>query len=433
MSTSFGDSRQRLVALLTEAAELEHNLSCQYLFAAFTLKTHREEGATWEQLESIRRWKGQTLMIARQEMEHLGLVSNLLCAIGEAPYFQRPEFPTRRGYYPIHLRCALERFGLSTLERFVRFEHPLTLSAKSHAFATKRLGETDTNEATSIARMYHEILALFQELGTADPKSLFIGPATAQQTTTTLIPVPLRGISLKPGTAFYNVLVQPVTDLETAEAAVRQILLEGEGAPDDRTGSHFARFLAMHEELAAAQAADPEFDPARDVMKNPRTSYPDEDPTDSTVTVEATNRLSQLFDLGYAVMITMLIRFFYQVDATAAEIAGLQRAAFFPMMTTFIRPVGELLTQLPAREDLPGETAGPSFRFLRQIAYLPHKHAAWKVIESELQLLQDRAQALSVDKELPEGVRQRLVLVYENLGRMAMDFSQTMNLGDGSS
>lgn len=37
--------RELLVTALSEAAEIEHAITCQYLFAAFSLKTHPEEGA----------------------------------------------------------------------------------------------------------------------------------------------------------------------------------------------------------------------------------------------------------------------------------------------------------------------------------------------------------------------------------------------------
>ena len=85
--------RRRLVALLTEAAELEHALMCQYLYAAFSMKRQVDEGVTWQQLELMRRWEASIMLIARQEMEHLGLVCNLLTAIGEAPWLTRPNLP----------------------------------------------------------------------------------------------------------------------------------------------------------------------------------------------------------------------------------------------------------------------------------------------------------------------------------------------------
>ena len=49
-------TRQDLLYLLTQAAELEHSLCCQYLFAAFTLKEQGEEGVTDAQAAVIQRW-----------------------------------------------------------------------------------------------------------------------------------------------------------------------------------------------------------------------------------------------------------------------------------------------------------------------------------------------------------------------------------------
>ena len=76
------DTREELINALTEAAELEHGLLCQYLFAAFSMKKHPTEGATWPQLELVRSWEAHILRVAREEMAHLGTVTNLLTAIG---------------------------------------------------------------------------------------------------------------------------------------------------------------------------------------------------------------------------------------------------------------------------------------------------------------------------------------------------------------
>jgi hypothetical protein len=99
-------------------------------------------------------------------------------------------------------------------------------------------------------------------------------------------------------------------------------------------------------------------------------------------------------------------------------------------MTNFIRPVGELLTQLRARTDSP-LAAGPSFHFARQIAFLPHKQAAWKVLAQQLDMLTELAFAAQKDPDLPADVRTRLELVYENVGRMRINFGNAMGLGRG--
>jgi len=51
------ENRAQLIYLLTEAAELEHNVLCSYLFALFTMKRNAEEGLTVDQVASVARWR----------------------------------------------------------------------------------------------------------------------------------------------------------------------------------------------------------------------------------------------------------------------------------------------------------------------------------------------------------------------------------------
>jgi hypothetical protein len=70
----------------------------QYLFAAYSLKRYDYEGLRPDQLEQVRRWASLITLVARQEMEHLGLALNMLSAIGGTPSFSRPNMPQRRVY-----------------------------------------------------------------------------------------------------------------------------------------------------------------------------------------------------------------------------------------------------------------------------------------------------------------------------------------------
>src|SRR6266516_1467870 len=76
------EHREALIYMLCEAAELEHGIMCQYLFAAFSLKQNEQEGGmTAPELAAVRRWRAQVSRVATQEMLHLALVHNLLTAI----------------------------------------------------------------------------------------------------------------------------------------------------------------------------------------------------------------------------------------------------------------------------------------------------------------------------------------------------------------
>src|SRR5262249_41859545 len=80
------EHREALIYMLCEAAELEHGIMCQYLFAAFSLKQRDDEGLTADEVEAVRRWRQVIAHVATEEMLHLALVQNLLSAIGAAPH-----------------------------------------------------------------------------------------------------------------------------------------------------------------------------------------------------------------------------------------------------------------------------------------------------------------------------------------------------------
>src|SRR3712207_164060 len=94
------ESRQLLVDLLHEAAQLEHSLLDAYLYTACTLKSMPQEFAAVVdkenrrraiQYERVRAWKQSILMITHEEMLHLHYVQCLIRALGEPPSFTLPE------------------------------------------------------------------------------------------------------------------------------------------------------------------------------------------------------------------------------------------------------------------------------------------------------------------------------------------------------
>ncbi|MFC4292576.1 ferritin-like domain-containing protein [Sphingorhabdus arenilitoris] len=118
------ETREQLLYTLTEAAEIEHNLMCCYLYAAFSMKTGEDEGLNAEQSEAVKRWRQSIVHVAVDEMTHLALVSNLMVAIGGAPHFGRPNFPITPGYHPAGVQVDLAPFNADTLQHFVYLERP---------------------------------------------------------------------------------------------------------------------------------------------------------------------------------------------------------------------------------------------------------------------------------------------------------------------
>src|SRR6478672_9960669 len=94
------EHREALIYTLGKAAELEHLVMLQYLFAAFSLKQRAEEGLSPDAVAAVARWRKTLLEISQQEMLHLALVQNLLTAVGAAPRLARPNFPMPAYAYP---------------------------------------------------------------------------------------------------------------------------------------------------------------------------------------------------------------------------------------------------------------------------------------------------------------------------------------------
>lgn len=422
------EKRNRLAELLAEAAEFEHNVLCQYLFAACSFKRHPDEGGvSWQQLECMRRWEAALLGVARQEMEHLGLVNNMLTAIGEAPHLTRPNFPFASPYRSVEVPFTLTPFSRETLRRFICLEMPSELSPANEKWLAKKIPGFAVSRFDGLVELYTEIGRLF---GQIDEAVLFVGPRTAQFHTLEIIPgSSIRGVPMSDRMPRYNVMMLPVTDRQSALDAVNQITSEGEGASVDSTNSHFYTFLSMYKELDAALRADRGFAPARDVGPNPilvgDIAVAATEPT-TLIDNPPAVLLSRLFDASYSTMMLILLRYFTHTDETQAQLDALQQAAFFPLMTAVIRPLAEVLTGLPASPASPDLRAGPAFRFPLRLAFLPHRKAAWKVIDMQLKLMTDLAGEAQGDPAYSEPARRRLAMIYQNIARIAMAFEENM-------
>jgi hypothetical protein len=116
--------RKELTYLLSQAAELEHGLMCEYLYAAFSLKSAAGPGLRADQLAAVERWRTMIFGIAAEEMLHWAMVQNLLAGVGSAPYVSRPHMPHQARGYPPGVQVRLLPFGEAALEHFVYLERP---------------------------------------------------------------------------------------------------------------------------------------------------------------------------------------------------------------------------------------------------------------------------------------------------------------------
>lgn len=400
----------RLVSRLRTAAELEHQYMCQYLYAAFSLKRRIVAGQPDDptcspaQLEMVRRWLSSLYMIARQEMEHLALVNNLLRGLGAPPFFARanirepvaPLADLRLGaassetaaeplgqtadlraavpsaavrscdaLQPIPQRYALSPFTLATAERFTCMESPdcrTLVSNDPQAFPDWCFGPGDdadlpplaqTSAAGSVEALYDEIRRLVLAL----PAEAFVGTGDQQ------VDIIQQ----------YDVYVLPVTDRASALQAVNLITNQGEGnLVSSGYRSHYRRYYDIREEYLAellacgggtgadaVRGADPftlDFQPAVPLR---------EDPHPEDIANSYTRAVFELFDFAYGTLLTMLTGLYATPNQSPTSCPyfapALGQESFAPFMTMIVRSLAEVLVQLEAGEPGQGLRVGPGY------------------------------------------------------------------------
>jgi CDGSH-type Zn-finger protein/truncated hemoglobin YjbI len=372
------EHREALIYMLCEAAELEHGIMCQYLFAAFSMKQSEDEGLTPAELAAVTRWRKQISHVATQEMLHLALVQNLLSAIGAAPHMTRPNLPQPAGHYPAGVQLALLPFGEKALRHFMFLERPEGmdlndadgLAAVGRAIPHKNerdIVPTGQDFAT-VGHLYRSIEAGFAHLADKyGERWLFVGPPRAQATEQYLR---------------WPELV-PVTGLASAQRAIDTILEQGEGPRGHWRNAHFGQFVEILDEFERMSADNPAFTPTRPVIPvNVRPGLP---PIEMPlITDQLTARVTDLFNVGNEILLQMFERFFAHTEETDAQLKVLADGTI-RLMFGVIKPLGDLITTLPAGPGYDGQTAGPSFElFYEDDDLMPHREAAWTLLAERL-------------------------------------------------
>jgi hypothetical protein len=373
------ENRAQLIYLLTEAAEIEHNVLCCYLFAQFSMKNDTSEGLTAAQLEQVRGWRATIGDIVVQEMLHLASACNLLTAVGGAPQLRRPNLPTSPRAYPSAFELRLVPFGLEAVDQFVFLERPEYIDSRpGPSYRASALAASSLRDAFSCERDYETLGELYrgiedgldylsQKLG---EENLFVGRETSQTA----------------GSLFQLAELVRVHDLASALAAVKVIIDQGEGASPDSLDSHYQRFLTMRDEYRELLAADPDFRPGRPVLTNPYALIPADVSARSGVNLvddPLSADMCGFFDSCYELMVQMLGRLFVHAEESEAEFGALADASV-GLMIDVLLPLGSAITLLPAGPAHPGFTAGPSFRLSRGATIPTHKDAAQFVLRERL-------------------------------------------------
>lgn len=378
------ETRAQLIHTLTEAAEIEHNLLCSYLYAVFSLKRAGEAGLTEAQGEAVERWRKAILSIALEEMAHLACVNNLLVAVGGAPHVDRPNLPVAPGYHPAGIVVRLTPFDEATLDHFIYLERPEGMEfPDGEGFdptGTER--ESAVAGLTPSAQDYPTVGALYDSL--ADGFRTLAGRLGEAEL------IAADGGGQLDSEAALLPDIPRITDLATALATIGQIKEQGEGSrgADD---SHFARFRAIRDEWAALSRADPAFAPAWPAAHDPVMRKPVDEATRIWVTEPRAARHLDLANAIYGAMLGALSQCFGERDAAAQRV--LMRTSVELMEAS--AAIATALARMPADGARPGVNAGISFAVPRNSARRPSGRVRAHLLERARELEAGAAAVLS--------------------------------------
>ncbi|HEX7659546.1 MAG TPA: ferritin-like protein [Pseudonocardiaceae bacterium] len=237
MTASTIHDRDDLISYLRTAMVLEHATIPTYLTAYYSIKSTTNSDAA----HIIR-------VVATEEMLHLTLVANVLNAIGGTPDLTSPGFvPSFPTYLPDgedDFTIDLRPLSPEAVDMFCKIERP----GKAPSPSTRLIRESDDEPALlvssptaagmrfySIGEFYAEIIEGLQKVAANDP-GLFRGN-------------PARQVGPE---SFYSGggVVIPVSDLDSAQRALRFIAAQGEGLDSgmydgDGELAHYYRFRQL--------------------------------------------------------------------------------------------------------------------------------------------------------------------------------------------
>jgi len=249
--------RDELVFLLQVAAEIEHSLMVQYLFAAYSLPPTSPHSS----------WKDTLLGIAREEMGHLMAVQNILLALSGPLTLNRDDVPYNE-FSPFEFK--LEALTVRSLARYVLAEMPeedeipdsLQFDIDEVRADAGLSGPDDV--VKRVGALFRLMVELADELGTDD-----IDPLSATY-------------QADPEEWYASIYDLTLTNISTVADVVMlldKIGVQGEGPNEPQSGnpSHFRRFFDLYRQAKEYTASHGAASLSNAVPDNPTIRNPESD------------------------------------------------------------------------------------------------------------------------------------------------------------
>lgn len=369
--------REYAVFLLSMAAEIEHSLMVQYLYAAWSLggpqvpQAHRADIETWRRI---------ILGIAKEEMGHLLSVQNLLRLIGGPPHLDREDFPWISGFYPYAFR--LQPATRKSVAKYIIAESPQdwpdSIPTEERETIEKLAAEDAAMQVGRVGVLYQKLIDIF-----GDPTALRdddFQPETfaAQASFDDWGRGYAAGARGATADTAPDVLVLPAGNRGQAIFALKQIAEQGEATQlmvADKQDSHFMRFLEIWRGLNKAK----DWEPSLPLPVDPTLSAPGAD--GSVITNAESAAWAAMFNLRYRILLTWLGHAL-DLGSSASSAAGAgQRGlalnrAFNEMY--FLKIIAGLLSRRPIADD-PGQPAGPTFQMPYTLNFPANEKDFWRL------------------------------------------------------
>jgi CDGSH-type Zn-finger protein/uncharacterized Fe-S cluster protein YjdI len=379
-------TREQLIHALYEAAEIEHNLMCTYLYAAFSLKDETE-GLNADEAEAVKRWRRQILDVAIEEMGHLAAVWNITSAVGGAPRFGRVNFPIDPGYLPAGIVVKLAPFSEEVLQHFVYLERPHgSKEPEGKGFESLKFSREPTRPRLTPMGFDYDTVGDFYEMMQValdimserlGEKELFCGDPALQLSPAE---VDLSG-------------AKQVLCTKTAKQACLAIVTQGEGASEENPDSHFCRFRHIRDEYQTLKAKNPNFEPAHPAATNVVLRRPPQPEGRVWIQDEAAAEIVDVANASYQTMLR-LMAYSYVVPSPHAE-KGLAVDLAIDLMKA-LTLLGESAARRPSGS-VEGCNAGVSFTALRDSGQFPRGPAARRFFVERFAELLKGAERLDQD------------------------------------
>jgi len=333
------NDRQFAIYLLQTAADIEHALMLQYLYAAYSLPSNlkvpgAKNPATGQDV-TTRDWARTIAGIAREEMGHLLSVQLVLRALGGPISFEREHFPYRSQLYPFPLE--LEPLTKASLAKYVYAEmpdpiDPAVLTPEKQREILERAATSSGGVSLNhVGLLYSTLIEVVDRL----PDSAFrpeladwqdVNPAewiADEEDTVTgvkVLPIRIRSDG-GPAATLKLVALRALCIIARQGEAITPTTAEGGMTGNGLTAaqiadSHFARFYEIYKQFpddffpALAVATCPNTTDAPDALPlDPVELLQEQDLSQGRITNPETLLWSHLFNVRYRILLAYLAHY----------------------------------------------------------------------------------------------------------------------------